>query len=208
MEILKGINLMKITPHNAGTYQVSTQNTGKNPKKELTTEKKSFQDSLVLSAEKDAANIKEANQAIGALQVMNRALKDLDGQLQNMINAHANPQDTQEQIQKTLNTTFNGKRIFDQDFSKLSSNIKLDSTGIKKYAQNISSTQDLYKLSSEIKKERNQASDAITILQNQLSSKLKTDASYDKLDPTKLGNLANAHNANSLSLSRVSELLA
>ena len=208
MEILKGINLMKITPHNAGTYQVSTQNTGKNPKKELTTEKKSFQDSLVLSAEKDAANIKEANQAIGALQVMNRALKDLDGQLQNMINAHANPQDTQEQIQKTLNTTFNGKRIFDQDFSKLSSNIKLDSTGIKKYAQNISSTQDLQKLSSEIKKERNQASDAITILQNQLNSRLKTDASYDKLDPTKLGNLANAHNANSLSLSRVSELLA
>lgn len=208
MEILKGINLMKITPHNAGTYQVSTQNTGKNPKKELTTEKKSFQDSLVLSAEKDAANIKETNQAIGALQVMNRALKDLDGQLQNMINAHANPQDTQEQIQKTLNTTFNGKRIFDQDFSKLSSNIKLDSTGIKKYAQNISSTQDLYKLSSEIKKERNQASDAITILQNQLNSKLKTDASYDKLDPTKLGNLANAHNTNSLSLNRVSELLA
>ncbi len=199
---------MKITSHNAGTYQVSTQNTGKNLKKDLSAQKKSFQDSLVLNAQKNAINIKATNQAIGALQTMNKALGHLDEKLQTIINTHGSLQNTQEQIQKTLNTTFNGEKIFDQDFSKLSSNIKLDPTNLKKYAQNISTQQDIYKLSNEIKKERNQTNNAIDILQNELNNKLKTDANYDKLDTTKLKNLANAHNTSALSLSRVSELLA
>lgn len=198
---------MKITSHNASAYQVATSNAEKNTREKTTVDKKVFEDSLALGTARNTVNIKETNQAIGALQTMKKALDQLDNQLRLSMD-NENLVDTQKQVQKILNTTFNGKNVFDEDFSKLSSNIKLNSLSIKKQAQHASSAQDLQKLSVEVKKGKNQVNDAIKILQNRLNNALKTEGSYDQLDTSKLGNLANAHKTSALSLSRVSELLA
>ena len=201
---------MKITSHSTNHYQVQARNSEKNTQKEKATQKKSIQDSITLNTETKATQIKETNQAIGALQTMNKALKDLDSHVQGLISQTGNPQTHQNEIHTILDRRFNGKKVFDEDFSKFSSSIQINNQKLKQYGSHLNDTSKLQHLSQEIKREQNQTNKAISVLQNKLSNTLKTDGKdYNHLDTSKLNSsLAHAHNLNQLSLDRVSKLLA
>ncbi|MCE3039734.1 flagellar FLiS export co-chaperone [Helicobacter anatolicus] len=201
---------MKITPHASNTFNLIHKN-DKEAKKNIQEKPKTIQDTLALSQTNHATHIKEANKAIGALQTLSKSLDKIDANTQHLLN---NKQDSasKQAIQNTISqSTFDGKKVFDQDFKNFSKNIKFNSQAIKEQASHLNSDAEIRKFNQEIKTQKNFAKQAIAILQNDISKTLTTDnKDYTKLDSKMLKSplFEKSHNLNALSLDKVSRLLA
>lgn len=200
---------MKITPHTSNAFNVIQKN-DREAKKNIQEKPKAIQDTLVLSQASRSTHVKETNKAIGALQTLSKSLDKIDANTQQLL---SNNQDStsKQAIQNTITqSTFDGKKVFDQDFRNLSQNIKLDSHSLKKQAMHLNTNEDIQKFNQTIKVQKNLAKQAIAILQNDLNKTLSTDKDYSKLNNQMVKSplFGNAHNLDSLSFDKVSKLLA
>ena len=207
---------MKITSHRVATPEL-TKRSQQEEKADIQESKKTPQDSLLIAKNSQMLQIKEINQAIGALQSTDKALQQLTTDAQNLISSQKDSaiEDTtplRTSINDTLaQSSFNGKKLFNEDYKPLSANIKVDFTQLKKQAKNLENTSEVKRFLQEVKLQQSQTKQAITILQNQINNTLQTSSKdFENLNTAMLQNPAfqSAHNTETLSLDRVSKLLA
>ena len=203
---------MKITSHRVATPEL-TKRSQQEEKADIQESKKTPQDSLLIAKNSQMLQIKEINQAIGALQSTDKALQQLTTDAQNLISRES--EDTtplKTSINDTLaQSSFNGKKLFNEDYKPLSANIKVDFTQLKKQAKNLENASEVKRFLQEVKLQQSQTKQAITILQNQINNTLQTSSKdFENLNTAMLQNPAfqSAHNTETLSLDRVSKLLA
>ena len=202
---------MKITSHRIATPEFTKRNQQEEEKAGVQKSKKTPQDSFLMAKNSQILQIKEINQAIGTLQSTDKALQQLAANAQNLISSQ---EDThlKVSINDTLaQSSFNGKKLFNEDYKPLSANIKVDFTQLKKQAKNLENTSEVKRFLQEVKLQQSQTKQAITILQTQINNTLQTSSKdFENLNTAMLQKpaLQNAHNTETLSLDRVSKLLA
>ncbi len=201
---------MKVT-HNAPTTAKFLPKNMQESKIDIKEHKKTPLDSLSISKNKQSLQIKEINQAIGSLQVTNKALQQLGIDAQNLLKDQDNPTIKKSIAQTLENSSFDGKNVFQKDYQKLSASIKTDFSSLRAQAQNLDNTANIKKFAQEIKLQQNQTKQAIGILHNQINHALQYQkGDYENLDTARLlnTNFKSAHDLGALSLDRVSKLLA
>lgn len=201
---------MKIVSHTSLSPKIShkiEQEIKKNPQEKA----KNIQDALKVSKNILSEDVKEINQAIGALQIASKTLQKLEKQVQANLKDENFTTIKKEILNTLANTNIGKTNIFNINYKNLSSNINVDFHSLKKEVSHVDDAQDIKHFTQSLKIQQNQIKQAINILQNKLNNSLTIDdKNYNQINTNMLSSdtLKNAHNMEYLSLERVSKLLA